>query len=769
MAHRIPYLVGLMAVLFCGIPSLQAETLEELYQAATTAEKGRGDLKEAIRLYEKVVKRHQEEGTGAHLAARAQIRIGACQEKLGLKQARVTYEQVAQEFADQPEAVDTASRRIQLTHQREAQVERQAQVELEALAEDLDARDIALRGTEVELDSLAEDLDARDIHLEGAVVEEPEVQRWASQDQFYYRDQVHSGGQFASYAFTQPNIPYHHQSVARVPMRWKFMLGFGPLHPQQGETYSRQDFDDGHWAEISIGQAWEDQGYERHDGGAWYRAEIDIDARDEDKPILMAFGGVDMHGYVYINGRYAGEHHIWSEPFILDVTDAVVPRGRNAVAIYVYDGQGMGGIYGTISLHQPTADMILERFVTTKRSEDPVYITTSIQELRVGPSLARGTGISRSRYSSYSSRYSSYSRAFRQPVIPYAHRTVAQVPLAWSFILDYERGGQGKGAHYSRLDFDASGWSRISVGQTWEDQGYPHHDGGAWYRTEIDIYAQDDDAPILMAFGGIDEDGYVYINGKYVGEHHESEQPFILDVSHAVDRNGSNAVAICVHDRSGTGGIHGMIDLHQPTTESDVTSYVANQGGSLEDHDKSGRGLLSIFRRRKRYAPYAYTQPQIAYPYRSVALVPTEWRFTLDHGKSTVEHHENYPRVDFDDSDWSKIEIGQAWEDQGHRNYDEGAWYRAMIDIDAQDDEKPIHMAFGGIDKDAWVYVNGQLVGEHHAWDRSFILDISEAAEYHGENVVAIRVYDGQDMGGIYGTIDIHQPITDVDLESYRY
>jgi hypothetical protein len=28
---------------------------------------------------------------------------------------------------------------------------------------------------------------------------------------------------------------------------------------------------------------------------------------------------------------------------------------------------------------------------------------------------------------------------------------------------------------------------------------------------------------------------------------------------------------------------------------------------------------------------------------------------------------------------------------------------------------------------------------------------------YHGKNLIAIRVYDGAGMGGIYGLINIHQ------------
>jgi beta-galactosidase/beta-glucuronidase len=77
--------------------------------------------------------------------------------------------------------------------------------------------------------------------------------------------------------------------------------------------------------------------------------------------------------------------------------------------------------------------------------------------------------------------------------------------------------------------------------------------------------------------------------------------------------------------------------------------------------------------------------------------------------------------------------------------------------VDARDDQQPVYMAFGGVDRDAWVYVNGQLVGEHHKWNQPFNIDITKTVVRHGSNVVAIYVYDGMGMGGIYGDIDIHQ------------
>ena len=136
-----------------------------------------------------------------------------------------------------------------------------------------------------------------------------------------------------------------------------------------------------------------------------------------------------------------------------------------------------------------------------------------------------------------------------------------------------------------------------------------------------------------------------------------------------------------------------------------------------------------------------------------------QWKFLLSpYAEEDQEHQEVVlSRVDFDDSHWADINIGQAWEDQGYVGYDEGAWYRAQIEVDAEEGW-PVHLAFGGVDNEAYVYVNGTFVGEHYWWNTPFILDVSEAVNYKGHNTVAVWVYDGANMGGIYGTIEVTNP-----------
>ena len=103
---------------------LLASSVEETYQAALTQEKGEGNLEEAIRLYKQVVEAHEKGEGDEGLAARAQLRIGVCQEKLGLAQARQTYEAVRDKYPNQPQVGAEAAQRLGSTHQREATIER---------------------------------------------------------------------------------------------------------------------------------------------------------------------------------------------------------------------------------------------------------------------------------------------------------------------------------------------------------------------------------------------------------------------------------------------------------------------------------------------------------------------------------------------------------------------------------------------------------------------------------------------------------------------
>ena len=368
-----------------------------------------------------------------------------------------------------------------------------------------------------------------------------------------------SDQRYHKYANTPAVVPYSYEEVAEVPLHWKFHLEVDDPHPQR-HAYSAPGFDDTDWSTISIGRAWEDQGYAGYDAGAWYRTTITV-AADSVRPVLMAFGGVDNDAFVYVNGRLAGQHHSWDLPFILDVSDHVVRDGENVVALFVYDGANMGGVYGLINVHQPTEEVDIGYYAANRGG-------------RMHTVYRRGDRP----YFVHLTRYEKYAN--RPPRVPYPHQMVAEVPMEWAFRLDVGTMNPQRRRQYADPDYDDSQWTVISIGQAWEDQGYPY-DEGAWYRTRFEVDAEEG-RPVHLAFGGVDRDAYVYVNGHLVGQHHVRDRPFILDISSQVVRDGENTVAIYVYDGADMGGVYGLIQVVQPTGEENLDRYLVNRGGEVK-------------------------------------------------------------------------------------------------------------------------------------------------------------------------------------------
>ena len=80
----------------------------DLFQKALAKERGEGNLEEAISLYKKVVK----EASDKSLAAKAQLRIGYCFEKLGLKEAQKAFQKVVDNYPGQEETVKEAREKL---------------------------------------------------------------------------------------------------------------------------------------------------------------------------------------------------------------------------------------------------------------------------------------------------------------------------------------------------------------------------------------------------------------------------------------------------------------------------------------------------------------------------------------------------------------------------------------------------------------------------------------------------------------------------------
>ncbi len=89
--------------------ALPQESTEQLYEAALFKKEAEGDLEGAVQLFLKIITDFPE---NRKIAAKAQLQIGICYEKLGLKQAKKAFQEVIDKYPEQKDAVATAKERV---------------------------------------------------------------------------------------------------------------------------------------------------------------------------------------------------------------------------------------------------------------------------------------------------------------------------------------------------------------------------------------------------------------------------------------------------------------------------------------------------------------------------------------------------------------------------------------------------------------------------------------------------------------------------------
>ncbi len=102
--------------------------------------------------------------------------------------------------------------------------------------------------------------------------------------------------------------------------------------------------------------------------------------------------------------------------------------------------------------------------------------------------------------------------------------------------------------------------------------------------------------------------------------------------------------------------------------------------------------------------------------------------------------------VSFDDSAWEKVGLPHSasipyWMEL--EVYEGDTWYRKEFAADADLKSRRAFVEFEGAFQHAWVYLNGQLLGEHKGGYTGFCYDMNPALNYGGNNVLAVRVKNG--------------------------
>ncbi len=291
----------------------------------------------------------------------------------------------------------------------------------------------------------------------------------------------------------------------------------------------------------------------------------------------------------------------------------------------------------------------------------------------------------------------------------------------------------GDNPAWSDPKFDDGKWSEIYVPSQWEEEGYPGYDGYAWYRKHFTVSDRWSGKDLLLEVGMIDDVDEVYLNGKMIGgmgsfppsyeSAYNMERKYQLSPD-VLNPGGDNVIAVRVFDDHGVGGI---VD-----------------------------GRVGIYEQRY------YVDPDI--------YLPQTWRFKTGDDMAWKE-------PGYDDADWAGIRVPAAWETQGFKGYDGYAWYRIRFNVPKRYDGERLIMLVGKIDDFDEVYLNGKRIGktgpmpnyqmsynnsDEFRRERAYTIP-SGVLHFDRENVLAVRVYDAWQVGGIY-----EGPVGLVTRQHYR-
>ena len=173
----------------------------------------------------------------------------------------------------------------------------------------------------------------------------------------------------------------------------------------------------------------------------------------------------------------------------------------------------------------------------------------------------------------------------------------------------------------------------------------------------------------------------------------------------------------------------------------------------------SAAGRIAVpfkFRRTKRRLSERDDWDHAVTVISSTELPASGWKFATD--PEGIGHERDYFAVGFDDGKWSVLGVGH-WEEQGVKDYDGFAWYRIVFDAPQKGDCNAVELNFGGVDEEAWVWLNGVYVGQHAAgpsgWNEAFQLDVTEELRWGERNVLVVRVFDSKLGGGIWKPVKL--------------
>ena len=268
---------------------------------------------------------------------------------------------------------------------------------------------------------------------------------------------------------------------------------------------------------------------------------------------------------------------------------------------------------------------------------------------------------------------------------------------------------------------DLSGWQETEPGT----DVFEGKEGLAWFRTELGDLPPGPTGRPRIYFQSVDDNATVYVNGKLAYYHEGGDFPFEINLNYTWNEDGPNEMAVLVHNTGGSGGIDGTVLYNRPALWRDDPKMRSVKTASV-DFDDSG-------------------WEEVRVPHDFVV-----WG-------------------EFDPKGADKpqgIREGELWYDRDHGYKPKGVgWYRRAFKLPAADKGKRIWLEFDGVYRNSNVWINGHWLGHDWSGYTGFYYDITDAANFGGENVVTVRADADWDEGWWYegGGIYRHVWLTKLD------
>jgi sialate O-acetylesterase len=134
-----------------------------------------------------------------------------------------------------------------------------------------------------------------------------------------------------------------------------------------------------------------------------------------------------------------------------------------------------------------------------------------------------------------------------------------------------------------------------------------------------------------------------------------------------------------------------------------------------------------------------------------VAIAKTKRIELLQNTKLKDLNTASFKEIELDDAKWPEMIVPKFWELQSVGDIDGVVWLRKTINLTESESNEMSVLELSKIDDEDVTYVNGILVGSTKQWDLKRHYTIASGVLKAGKNVIAIRITDNGQGGGIYG------------------